>query len=376
MKIYAKIEALLLNCLKLIWTLFVGLHEKKNIRRKRKLYCSEELSQEQKQQIDSYFLENYGKKVPYKWHRLYKSYTGKFDYRYTPEFIYTTKQELLQNKRLDVRPIENKALLKNFVRGMEDVVRIPETYIACVQGCYYDGDGNIISRNKAIELLKNRNNGTYQAICKKTVDTGSGRDVYLMNIKDGIDVNKKESIDSILKSMSDNFVVQEKIKPHPSFSALYSGSVNTLRVISYQTAGGFKVAPIIMRIGRNGFVDNAHAGGVFIGVTEEGRLLKEAFTEYQERYTKRPVSGVEFEGHLLSRVPDIAQVAIQMHKYYPTLKFISWDFTVDANNNIVLIEVNLYSQSIWLAQMAHGCGIFGEDTAEMLQLVSKKKTSQ
>lgn len=373
MRIYRVIESLFLRCIAFIWNLFVNIHEKKNIKKKKTLYCKHVLSTEQKQQIDEFFLENYGRKVSYKWHRLYQSYTGKFDYRYIPEYIFTTKLELLSNKRVSVLPLENKAMLSNFIRGMSDLVRIPQTYIMCVQGRYYDSDGNLIDRNSAVEILKEINGGNYSAICKKTVDTSSGRDVRLLEIRGGIDQIQSEDIESVLRSMGGDFVIQEKVMAHQAFSNLYAGSINTIRVVSYQASTGYKTAPAIMRIGRSGYVDNAHAGGMFIGVTNEGVLLKEAFTEYQERFEQHPVSGVRFEGYVLPRMADVIHAAIQMHKNYPSMRFISWDFTVDQDANIVLIEANLHSQTVWFSQIAHGESFFGEDTAEMLQLVSKKR---
>lgn len=373
MRVYRIIEKILLNCINAVWCFFIAIHEKRNIQRKKYLYCTQKLTDEQKRKIDTFFVENYGKKVSYKWHRLYQSYTGKFDYRYLPEYIFTTKIELLSNKRLQVLPMENKALLLNFVRGMEGKVRIPQTYVMCVQGRYYDGKGNLVEQEEAINILKTLNNGSYQAICKKTVDTSSGRDVRLIDAKDGRDMIANESIESVIASMGKDFVVQERVLPHPAFSALYSGSINTLRVVSYQTETKYAVAPIIMRIGRNGYVDNAHAGGLFIGVTQDGKLLKEAFTEYQDRYAQHPVTKVKFEGYPLPCIPEIIQAAIQMHKNYPSMRLVSWDFTVDQDTNIVLIEANLHSQTVWFSQMAHGEAFFGEDTAEMLKLVSNKK---
>ena len=371
MKIYRFLESIVLKFINLVWYCFVSLHEKSNIKSKKALYGKCEITKEQKEQIDEFYVKHYGKKIPYKWHLLYQSYTGKFDYRYIPEYLFTTKMEPLNNKRLNVLPLENKSLLSNFVNGMGDRVRIPKTYVMCVDNRFYDGKLTPISKRDAIDILKELYGGTYDAICKKTVDTSSGRDVRLIKIKNGVDQLQNDSLEDIVKSMGNNFIIQEKIIAHPTFSALYEKSINTLRVITYQTSTAYKVAPLIMRIGKDGYVDNAHAGGMFIGVTDNGVLLKEAFTEYQQRYLKHPVSGIEFEGYELPKIPEIIEAAIEMHKNYPTLRFISWDFTIDYNGDIVLIEANLHSQAVWVSQIAHGVGFFQDDTAEMLHLIRK-----
>ena len=38
----------------------------------------------------------------------------------------------------------------------------------------------------------------------------------------------------------------------------------------------------------------------------------------------------------------------------PEIGVVNWDFTVDHNNNPVLIEANIGGGSIWLTQMANG----------------------
>ena len=63
------------------------------------------------------------------------------------------------------------------------------------------------------------------------------------------------------------------------------------------------------------------------------------------------------------------QIAYKCHGRTPHLKLISWDFTIDDKNRIVLIEVNLNGQSIWFPQMAHGKGAFGDNTKYMLNLL-------
>ena len=121
-----------------------------------------------------------------------------------------------------------------------------------------------------------------------------------------------------------------------------------------------KTAPISMRIGRGGaLVDNAHAGGVFIGVTDDGKLLDTAYTEYQDRYYEHPDTHVVFKNYQLPMIDKVRQAAIELHKNLPNMTFISWDFTIDENNNIVLIERNLHSQTVWFPQMAHGKSFFG-----------------
>jgi hypothetical protein len=52
---------------------------------------------------------------------------------------------------------------------------------------------------------------------------------------------------------------------------------------------------------------------------------------------------------------------------------VNWDFTIDENGDIMLIEGNMKAGSIWLFQMAHGVGAFEDRTAEILQWTRKMK---
>ena len=45
--------------------------------------------------------------------------------------------------------------------------------------------------------------------------------------------------------------------------------------------------------------------------------------------------------------------------------------TIDEYGTPILIEANVNCGSIWLFQMAHGCGVFGEKTSEILQWIRK-----
>lgn len=363
MGLYKKIEKFFLAILNWIWKLFIIIHECKNIFSKRKLFKGQRLTIEQKNSIDEFYKENYGKKIPYWWHRLYMSYTGKFDCQYIPEYIYSTKLELLQNRRLSVLPFENKNMLSVIFGGCEQ----PKTIIMCINGRFFNRERKLIPRESAIDTVKKYDG---QAFIKVTVDTNSGRGVRMLDLKNGIDIRSNQECSVIMNEMGNDFIIQERVLPHPAFKKLYPDAINTLRIITYISSKGIKTAPIVMRIGQGGgVIDNAHAGGMFIGVTDSGELLAEAYTEYQTRYVKHPDTGVVFKGYKIPCVPQIRQVAITLHERVPMLQFVSWDFTVDEEGKIVLIEANLHSQAVWISQMAHGKSMFGNDTAELLRSI-------
>lgn len=154
---------------------------------------------------------------------------------------------------------------------------------------------------------------------------------------------------------------------------LYSEAVNTFRVITYLWDGEVFHVPLALRIGQGGsYLDNAHAGGMFIGVNDLGELNDEAFTEFGKRYKEHPDTHTVFKGYKLNFVPELIKTAKKLHLNAPQLGIISWDLTVDQNGVFVLIEANTRGQSIWFPQMANGMGAFGKNTAEILKFIAQK----
>ena len=68
---------------------------------------------------------------------------------------------------------------------------------------------------------------------------------------------------------------------------------------------------------------------------------------------------------------EIINIAYECHKLTPGLGMLSWDFAIDENENINLIEVNTFGQSIWFPQYINGESLFGENTKYMYSLIKK-----
>ena len=336
--------------------------EKISLHRKKNVYKDIQLTKEEIKKINSFYRDNFGKTVSFDWHRLYKGYTGKFDARYIPDYIYSGYIEPRWNKKEYAVALSDKNLQSIVFSQVKDV-RIPNTYVKCINGLLMNNNSEQIDFDKAYDIL--RDSG--ETIIKKTVDTDSGRDVQLYDLHDGYDLLTKKKLTQILSSLSDNYVAQECIKPLPILSQIYSQSINTFRVISYIWNSQFIIAPIGLRIGRNGSkVDNIHAGGIMIAVHDDGSLEEYALSVTGERFYKHPDTGTVFKDIKFDFIDRIKEAAIALHKRIPELGIISWDLTIDKNGNLVLIESNTWGQAIWLTQSIHGVSFFGENTASIL----------
>jgi hypothetical protein len=361
MRIFNALERFFKGCISFFWRLFIYIHELKNIWSKRKLFKGFQPTSEQADEARNYWKSLTGKPWPLWWHRLYASYTGKWDPCYIPEILFSVWLEPHSAKRCDMESLADKNNLAMFVRG--GGLRMPKEYVRCSAGLT-SRNGILLSAEEAYAELADLG----PCVIKRTRDSDSGRDVVVADIQNSIDVSTGKTIEEIIKFMGRDWVCQETVSQHESIASIYPGCVNTMRIVTYMTEAGVGAAPVVLRIGQGGSkVDNAHAGGMFVYVDENGRLAKEAFTEYQKRFTQHPDTGVVFENHKIVGVSEAVEAAKRNHLAVGEFGFISWDVCIDAEGRPTLLEVNLLSQAVWISQMASGRSMFGDDTLAVVK---------
>lgn len=342
--------------------------EIKNIKKKQKLGNFSTLTEEQKLMIDKLWMDHYGKKINKDWHKYYTYNSSNFNVDYFPEIYFTTNLLQKFNPQGVRETLSDKILTYSLFKNVDfEKFRLPKYYIYNCNGYYYSENG-LIDIKEVLSIIDNIG----EVIIKPTVDTNSGKNVRLLNIKNGLDLIKEERIDNVLKSYNKNFIIQERIKPDKKFKALNPSSINTIRIDTYISDSKVFVTPIAMRIGRNGKIcDNAHAGGIQIGVKNE-KLMKYAMTEFGDKYEVHPDTGIIFENYKIPRVNDMIKFAKENHYRIPHMGCIAWDFTVDEDGYIVLIETNINCPSIWFPQYTTGEAFFGENTVKMIENLNKE----
>ena len=344
--------------------------EKRKFRdpRRVEIWAEYELSKDQCKKIDTLYLENYGKKIPYIWHRHFSMFTGKFDVTYFPELLYVPEFERFMNDSSIAEALSDKNLLPLIANSLG--IKMPNHIVSRVRGIYHDSSMNLISENEAIRLLEN--SGTVFA--KPSIDTSSGEKCVRLCIKNGVVRNSEYELKTILEGLGQDFCIQQCVICHESIRKIYAGCVNTFRVITYIWKNEVCTMPVIMRIGMGGaVVDNAHAGGMFIAVSDDGILHEKAFTEFKKEYEYHPDTGLIFKDYRIYGFKEILFAAKRMHGALNQLGVINWDFTIDEGGNPVLIEANINGGSIWMIEMAHGIGCFGERTPEILRWMQLMK---
>ena len=228
----------------------------------------------------------------------------------------------------------------------------------------------MVDRNYCLNLLKNID----IFFIKPTINSCSGKGCRICEVDNDKDKLTGELFEHIFDSYGKDFIVQKITKNCKELAQLNPTSLNSFRVITYILDGKIYHMPISLKIGRSsGFLDNAHAGGIFIGINDDGYLLESAHTEFGENYKCHPDTNVCFKGYFIPGVPKIIDAAYRLQALFPHIGCINWDLTLDENGEVVLIEGNMRGGSIWHPQMANGKGAFGDNTERILEIVKKNK---
>lgn len=331
------------------------------------------LTAEQKKQIDDYYLKYYGSKIPYECHQNFTVHTGEFRYDYFADFLFMPYFEHFMNeKRSYASAFSDKGSLPFLAQAVN--VKMPKQLLVNQYGIYRDDENNVVSLKQACEILSNAG----RVFVKPTIESGSARGVFSANFENGIDKKTGKKVMELLESSKTtkvNFVIQEFLKCHKDLADLYSGSVNTFRVVTYRWKDNLFVMPGVLRIGSGGGeVDNAHAGGMFIRIDDDGTLRGNAMTEFMTVYQKHPDSGIVFDGYKVNGYPKVIEAALKLQGLLPELGTVAWDITLGETGEPVLIEANFIFGGFWIIQCAHACVPFGERQPEVLQWINKMKS--
>lgn len=124
-----------------------------------------------------------------------------------------------------------------------------------------------------------------------------------------------------------DIAIQECVKPAESLKSIYPYAINTFRIMTYILDEKIYACPAVLRIGRNGKrLDNAHAGGMFVGVSPNGQLAECAYTESGEHSTSSSRLPTQYSMVFskIERVPLLVDACKKMHAITPQLGTISW----------------------------------------------------
>lgn len=275
-----------------------------------------------------------------------KSLSGEYNKYIVPEEVYALKIENYLIPRKSVAFIENKSFYEKwFGEGV-----FPKTYFHKIDNTYYDSELTPISN---IDNFIISCDIVFPVVFKPSVDSYGGADVFFVE-------NEEELLK--LNNRFENIVCQEKIIQSQLINKIYEDSINTVRVCLYKNKNEFfKVINASLRMGKDGSLDNATAGGIVCSISETGVFNDYAVDKLGLKYNKHPNNDFVFSGETLPFYDEMVNVSENIANKIFQTRLVSLDMCLDENNEWRCIEVNLLGQTIRFAQYA-GKPFFGKFT--------------
>jgi len=318
-----------------------------------KLSSKKKLTNVQIKEIQDYFLNLLGYKVPTMWHQYFYSRTNNYSKLYIP----TSEYKVNIVGRLNIYPLKRAYTDKNITDIILPSSIQPKTYLKNINGYFYI-DGKPITKQDAISLCANLG----EVIIKPSL-TARGKGVAKHNLVNGISRAQGISIDKIFEEYKKDFLIQECVSQHKDMAALNPTSLNTIRIMTYRAGMDIKVIYSVIRIGRKGAViDNESAGGISTIIKEDGRLGQYAYGAPGIDNIEFTDTGIRLLGYLIPSYKEALQMVKDCHYKLPYFDLLAWDVAINENGSPILIEFNMTPD---LSQSANGPA-FGEYTEEIL----------
>jgi hypothetical protein len=296
------------------------------------------------------------------WAKVYYSINKNADPKYISETTYYSEVE----PRLNNIHFSEAYSDKNCYHKIIPTSLLPSIYLRCIDGSFYSQDYKVIKQE---EFEKNINNIEYIVI-KKAIETGGGRNVSILKkneTKFKYLFKSRKIFDDLKRKYGRNFIVQEYIYQHSFFQQFNPSSVNTIRLFSYRSVmtNEIQLLHAVLRIGKKGaLVDNQAAGGISCGINIDSGVLNDfAVNKYGNIFKES--NNIEFKSLKIPFFKNLKLVAIDIAREYKYHRLLGFDFTINKENKIKLIEVNNKNNEINFYQMNNG-SLFGNFSDEII----------
>lgn len=280
---------------------------------------------------------------------------------FVPENLYYNKIEPCLNDKAYMISYTDKNLFQRLLFEYSDV--FPYAFLRCINGCFFDNSYVTVNKLET-ELLSD---GEY--VIKPSYFTGGGRGVsFIQKLPDSFRIYNNDtyhpiSILALKLKYRNNFIVQEKIAQHPWFEYFNKSSLNTVRMLVYRSVKDEKIHILnsVLRFGAEGsIVDNQSSGGSSVGIDKNGKL--NSFKINKRGNKSNLTLPLEKQVPRFQEMSEFAKKIAPLFYYHRLLGF---DFAVDLNNNVKILEINCKNLEIGFHQMNNG-PLFGDLTDEII----------
>ena len=322
-----------------------------------------ELTKEQKQEIQDFYVPLVGYEVPTDWHRYFYARTGLYSVKYIPTSLYRLELTGRLNQLPWCVPFSDKNLNDILLPDMKQ----PHTYLKNRNG-YFFVENKAASLDDAVAKCADMGD----VIIKPTLSS-HGRGVKKLHVENGVVDAKGTKLKDLLSGYGKNFLIQDLVKQHPAMSALNPDSINTIRIVTYRTGMDVSVLYAAIRIGRKGqTIDNESAGGISAKINMDGTLCKFAYGAPGQDKIELTDSGVRLEGYQVPSFEKAIAVVKEQHLNLPFQDLLGWDICIEETGDPVMLEWNTTPE---LSQSAVGPA-FGDYTEMVIKDAMSRPNSR
>ncbi len=324
------------------------------------------LKSTQKKKIKNYW-GKYGIRIRnYHWHKICCTLNN-FNERYVTYPIFITRILPYLNNLNFLRAYNDKNMLDRLFPDVKQA----KIFYRDINGKSYGEKYNEIIKDLFIKNFL-ESDGEYRI--KPSINSGNARGIELLKVleKQIILNDKKINFNELIKIYKKDFLIQEKLTQTEIFNKISPNSLSTIGVTTLRWNGKFHILNVYMKFGTgDSIVDNMATGGLGVGIDiKTGKLKKYALSKDLIFLESHPDSKVRFEGIEIPRFKEIISKAVMCHEKLLYFDFVVWDFALDKNNEIYLIEPNLGAQSVNSLQVNSG-PLFGDLSDEVFEKIFK-----
>lgn len=162
----------------------------------------------------------------------------------------------------------------------------------------------------------------------------------------------KEFLDSLYNPRS-NWLIQAFITQHPTMNKFNDTSVNTMRIVTFNTGKRVVITTAALRFGKHGkLVDNSVMGGLFTGVNDDGTVRNDMFSFTEKKRYENPNAGL--------KIPfwnEAKELVISTHERIPELFTIGWDVAITPEGPMIVEGNDGWGPNLSQTSVGHGLRI-------------------
>jgi Sugar-transfer associated ATP-grasp len=286
---------------------------------------------------DTYAREVFGDSIYAPWLRVYTAFSGTFKEGWIPDNFYGSV--VVPNMQGGFGKISH---LKTISRLIFDGDAFPDV-VYFANGLFFTDKSVVVPEHELTNVVFQHGD----RVVFKLDGSRQGNGVYIFD---------RGNFDHRLIKSLGNGVIQKFIIQHSLFNAFASKSVATLRFTTVvDDAGGISIRACYLRLGRaeDTHVQSDHEVCVPVNLAT-GELYREGYLSDWGATEEHPDSGVRFAGVKLPAFTQCIATVLALHRKIPFARCVGWDVTVDADDNVQIMEWNGEHNDVKFSEATQG----------------------